>query len=133
MFEIVKPLLRSPFSFWLYLTTAAVQGQDDHDHRHRPQESAGSDELKYSLKSNQFSIWQRAISQEVEKTKDVETELKHVKYLCILCRSRMANVVLLPCRHLCFCSECDNNRRDACLICKICDTHRITSIKANLI
>ncbi|KAI3704965.1 hypothetical protein L1987_75195 [Smallanthus sonchifolius] len=53
--------------------------------------------------------------------------------MCSLCRSRLANIVLLPCRHLCFCAECDNSRRDACLVCKICDTHRITSIKVNLI
>ncbi|KAI3808944.1 hypothetical protein L1987_24907 [Smallanthus sonchifolius] len=132
-----------------------------------PQEST-SDEHRH-LESNQFNIWQRAITQEVKKTKAVETELEHFKYLCRYhadkafkmeglvwgteeadkesgddahggkaeeevqlwfnpsrrlefdgncsrCRSRIANVVLFPCRHLCFCSECDNGR-DACLIC----------------
>ncbi|KAI7736849.1 hypothetical protein M8C21_013605 [Ambrosia artemisiifolia] len=49
--------------------------------------------------------------------------------MCSRCRNRLATIVLIPCRHLCFCADCENGS-DACLI---CHTHKINSIRVNQI
>ncbi|KAK1438467.1 hypothetical protein QVD17_04276 [Tagetes erecta] len=45
---------------------------------------------------------------------------------CKVCGKRVASVVLLPCRHLCVCSECD----DVVQTCPLCQSFRSSSIEA---
>lgn len=47
---------------------------------------------------------------------------------CRACRRRMAAVVMLPCRHLCLCEECDRVAR----ACPVCFTARESSVEVYL-
>ncbi|XP_057521382.1 BOI-related E3 ubiquitin-protein ligase 1-like isoform X2 [Amaranthus tricolor] len=47
---------------------------------------------------------------------------------CKMCRTRVATVVLLPCRHLCVCRECD----DVVQACPLCLSMRTASIEVYL-
>lgn len=47
---------------------------------------------------------------------------------CKECGKRVASVVLLPCRHLCLCTECDQVAQ----ACPLCSTLRSSSIEAYL-
>ncbi|KAH1074947.1 hypothetical protein J1N35_027275 [Gossypium stocksii] len=47
---------------------------------------------------------------------------------CKACRKRLASVVLLPCRHLCLCTECDR----VVQACPLCLTARNSSVEAFL-
>ncbi|TYG91188.1 hypothetical protein ES288_A12G242000v1 [Gossypium darwinii] len=47
---------------------------------------------------------------------------------CKACRKRLASVVLLPCRHLCLCTECDRVAQ----ACPLCLTARNSSVEAFL-
>uniref|UniRef100_A0A803LUA4 RING-type domain-containing protein n=2 Tax=Chenopodium quinoa TaxID=63459 RepID=A0A803LUA4_CHEQI len=47
---------------------------------------------------------------------------------CKMCRTRVATVVLLPCRHLCVCRECD----DVVQACPLCLSLRSASVEVYL-
>ncbi|XP_052520063.1 uncharacterized protein LOC128071137 [Budorcas taxicolor] len=47
---------------------------------------------------------------------------------CKACRKRVASSVLLPCRHLCLCTECDAVAQ----ACPLCFTFRSSSVEVNL-
>lgn len=47
---------------------------------------------------------------------------------CKICRTRVATVVLLPCRHLCVCRECD----DVVQACPLCLSLRSDSVEVYL-
>lgn len=48
--------------------------------------------------------------------------------VCKICRKRFASVVLLPCRHLCLCIECDGVAQS----CPLCRSIRISSVEVFL-
>lgn len=46
---------------------------------------------------------------------------------CIICMSEPRDTVVLPCRHICFCSHCANIMRTQCEKCPIC-RQRVASL-----
>lgn len=49
-------------------------------------------------------------------------------HICHCCRSNEISVLVLPCRHLCLCSECDRILG----LCPICLSAKTTSLKINM-
>ena len=47
--------------------------------------------------------------------------------MCRNCLIERANIVWLPCRHLCVCMDCD----DKVMACPLCDARKVTSIKVD--
>ncbi|XP_060530716.1 uncharacterized protein LOC132704617 [Cylas formicarius] len=48
---------------------------------------------------------------------------------CVICQERSKCVLLLPCRHLCLCTECQSELRYYNDLCPICRTHIDRSLK----
>ncbi|PWA76773.1 zinc finger, RING/FYVE/PHD-type [Artemisia annua] len=47
--------------------------------------------------------------------------------MCGHCQTKIANIVWLPCRHLCVCMDCD----DKVMACLLCDARKVTSLKVD--
>lgn len=45
--------------------------------------------------------------------------------MCGHCHNQTANILWLPCRHVCVCQDCD----DKVMACLLCDAHKVTSFK----
>jgi hypothetical protein len=70
---------------------------------------------KYGYKINQIAFYIRPIPRELE----LETHRTISNNLCSICLANERNVLFLPCRHLCSCSECGlNSHLISCPICR---------------
>lgn len=66
-------------------------------------------------------LMKKELESNSEESSDFEEDISEDRY-CIVCQDRFKCVLILPCKHLCVCSECNVRLRNESRPCPICRT-----------
>lgn len=72
------------------------------------------------IKANIHTVTRNRVQRVVVESSTSESDEEHAERYCVVCQDREKCILILPCKHLCLCSECNSLLRNYNRQCPIC-------------